>query len=168
MDRNIPAGDCNDNPISVYSGILNDLLRAKIREQIPEGEQNWIAESVLKIPAPSLSAYINGTRAVPAWLVPVVDKAFKTEALLEILTQAVRSGPPVHKPIDPRTVTKLFVLALREEGVFNAMLAQEIADHFQEPEALDHLERELNKLNHFLIAMRERLQETRATARHAS
>ena len=161
MEKNIKASDHIDNPGSVYSELLNDQLRKALKAQIPEGEQNWLAESVFHMPAPTLSACVNGTRPVPGWLIPVVDKAFKNSNMLDVLTNAATSGPAVHKPIDPRSIERLFVLALKEEGTFNAMVAEGITDHFSEPSQIDHLDRELTKLSHFILAMRERLHEMR-------
>jgi len=165
MDKSIRQDEGVDKAPLIYNDILNDVIRKKARELVPEGEQNWYAEYVFHLPAANYSAYLNGTRSFPAWLVVAHDKAFKCRALLDVMNEAETSGPPIHKAIDPRTVEKLFVLALKEEGVFNSMLAQEIADHFVDPAGIEHLDRELNKMSHFLIAMRERLQDARERTR---
>jgi len=165
MERNIPSPECNDKVDPRYKTLINGALRTKIREMIPEKELVWHAEHVLHIPASSLSAALNETRNVPAWLVVAMDKAYKTNALLEILSGLEDDLPAIEKPIDPRPLERLLVLILKEEGVFNSMYAQEVADHFTTPEGLDHLDRELTKVNHFLLAIRERIHELRDNAK---
>ena len=164
MDRNIRHDESQVKPLPVYNQILNEAVAKKARELIPEGELSWYAEYVFGVPAATLSVYLNGSRSFPGWLVVAVDKAFKAPHLIGILTDAEASGPPVHRPLDPRSLEKLFVLALREEGHFNSMLAQGIVDHFDGADELDQLDRELGKLSHFLGAMHERVHALRVKA----
>lgn len=160
MDQNIRPGECEDKPESVHDSILNSVLCEKAKSLIPEKEQGWYAQYVFHIPANTFSCYLNGTRPFPAWLAVAMDKAFKKTALLDILNESV-AGPGYHRPMDPRSIKTLFVLALRQEGMFNASLAEAIADDVIDGEEAEAVDRELCKLGHFVDAMRERIAEAK-------
>ncbi len=141
-----------------HKAIYNDVIRKAARRLIPEDEQGWYAEYVFHIPKESLSTYLNGSRSFPAWLVPEFDRAFKRPALLDILAKAEDGQIHEHAPFDPKKLEKLFVMALREEGVFNSMMAEGMLDHFQEPSEIEHLDRELGKISRFISEIQERVQ----------
>jgi hypothetical protein len=165
MDGSIQSLKCEGNPEDVHNSILNNVICERAKALIPEGEQSFYAEYVFKVKFSTFSTYLNGTRAFPAWLIVAMDKAFKGRVLLDILIHAEESGPAIPRPVDPRSLTKLFVLAPKEEGVFNSMLAQGICDHFDSPDGIDQLSRETVKLAHFLAAMQERLNGLRERAK---
>jgi len=168
MRESIKSDDCEGKVSSVYKAMLEPVLCQKLREKIPagDGEQNWLAEQVLHMPASTLSAILNGNRPFPAWLAVAADRAFNQTVLSDTIRSLSESGPHVAKPIDPRTLEKLFVLILREEGHLNTILAQGIFNHFQTEDDINHLDAELNKLTRFVLAIRERIQAHRVELRN--
>jgi hypothetical protein len=154
MSKSIGAAECKDNWRIIY----NDAIRKEARKLIPEGKEGWCAEYVLHIPKETLSVYLNGSRSFPAWLVILMDTAFKTPALLEVIAGAEQRSTVSNTPsrMAALEIEKLYPVILRKQGHANGDIVAALMDHEIDTEEQEHIHAHAVEMRRFWQDMEER------------